>query len=44
MILFRIQKNSRGESMPKIQSKMMNGVRRYYIILPNGRWKFVKKP
>ena len=27
-----------------VLSKMINGVKRYYIVLPNGRWKFVKKP
>jgi hypothetical protein len=27
-----------------IKSKMINGKLRYYTVMPNGMWKFVKKP
>ena len=28
----------------KINFKMIKGVKRYYQVLPNGRWKFVPAP
>lgn len=28
----------------KINFKMINGVKRYYVVLPNKKWKFVKAP
>ena len=37
-------RKTRGGEYMEVQSKMMNGIKRYYIVQANGRWKFVKKP
>ena len=38
------ERKVRGDVMPKIHKMMVKGKPRYYIILKNGRYRFVKAP
>ena len=34
----------RGEKLSEIKTKVIRGKKRYYKVLPNGMWRFVKGP